>query len=154
MQLTSVAFKANEEIPLQYTCWGEGISPDLQWVGAPAKTKSFALIVDDPDAVIGVFIHWIVINIPANVNILGEDIQKLPGNAITCTNSGNTNAYWRACPPSGTHRYFFKLYALDTMLDLDSSATKPIVERAMAGHILAEATLMAVRTSALQAKKC
>ena len=154
MKLLSNSFKANQEMPLQYTCWGEGISPHLQWEDVPANTESFVLIVDDPDAVIGVFIHWLVINIPTHINMLDEAILTLPSPAMHCTNSGNTAAYWRACPPSGTHRYFFKLYALDNMLDLASTATKVIIERAMSGHILAEAALMAIRTNIVAAKKC
>ena len=145
MTITSTAFTGGEPIPVKYSCKGEDISPPLTWSGAPAGTVSFALICDDPDAPIGTWVHWIYFDIPASVNSLPEafpagaapDIGGIQGR-----NSWKRNDYGGPCPPGGTHRYFFKLYALDTTLGLGPGADKKKVERAMEGHILAEAQLM------------
>ena len=118
------------------------ISPPLAWHNAPANTKSFALIVDDPDAPHGTWVHWIVYNLPATVTQLEQhsDIEKLGG--IQGTTSFKNIGYGGPCPPSGTHRYFFKVYAVDMMLDLDRSATKEDAIHALQGHILGHAELI------------
>jgi Raf kinase inhibitor-like YbhB/YbcL family protein len=140
-KLTSSAFANSQPIPRKYTCQGESVSPQLAWSGAPARTQSFALIVDDPDAPNGKvepYVHWVLFNIPANVTELKEgEAQGINGQ----TSAGTSN-YVGMCPPSGNHRYFFKLYALDTMLDLQQGTTKKQLETAMKEHILAQATLM------------
>lgn len=141
MKLTSPAFDHNKAIPAQYTCEGADVSPALQWTGAPKNTKSFALIVDDPDAPTKVWVHWILFNIPANVNNIAESI---PHSSFTqgATDFNGAQQYGGPCPPSGNHRYHFTLYALDTILDLPAGATKRQLLTAMHGHILEETTLI------------
>ena len=147
MSLTSQAFKNGECIPSKYTCDGECVSPPLSWSGAPEETKTFALIMDDPDAPIGVFTHWVIFNIPMSENALLENIPKkgfLPNGAIQGRNGFERNGYGGPCPPSGTHRYQFHLYALNTQLNLLPDATREDTLRAMdrdifARHILAKA---------------
>ncbi|MBI1976506.1 MAG: YbhB/YbcL family Raf kinase inhibitor-like protein [Candidatus Omnitrophica bacterium] len=146
MQLTSSAFKANQPIPRQYTCEGKDLSPALQWMDPPAGMKSFALISDDPDAPMGTWVHWVVWNLPADLRGLPEGVAKeakLPdGTAQGITDFGRTG-YGGPCPPPGKpHRYFFKLYALDTMLHLPSNIRKRELEAAMKEHILAQAELV------------
>jgi len=143
--LQSPAFAPQGAIPAKYSCDGEDVSPPLEWSGAPADTKSFALIVDDPDAPIGTFNHWILFNIPASVNQLPEGVPRkdtLADGSRQGKTSWRKVGYGGPCPPSGTHRYFFKLYALDTMLNLPAGATKEEVLQAMSGHILATGELM------------
>lgn len=135
--LSSNAFQDNQLIPSQYTCDGENISPQLQWEGAPANTKSFALIVDDPDAPSKTWVHWVLFNIPAETTAIDEGAT--PRSAVVGVNDFGHVEYGGPCPPSGTHRYFFKLYALDQMLPLASGVTKQQVENAMKSHVLAEA---------------
>jgi len=145
MKITSSGFENEGMIPDKYTCDGENISPPLEWDNPPDDTKSFALICDDPDAPMGTWVHWVVYDIPAS-------ISKLPGNTPPekrLTNGGKqgTNdfhkiGYGGPCPPSGVHRYFFKLYALDDYVDLEPGATKEQLLRAMKGHILLEEKLM------------
>jgi len=145
MELKSVAFETGALIPGEYTCDGEDISPPLNWSDPPAGTKSFALISDDPDAPVGTWVHWVIWNIPASVRSLDENLLKkdsLPNGARQGTTDFRRVGYGGPCPPSGTHRYFFKLYALDTMLNLPSSTTKKDLERAMQQHILGQAELM------------
>ena len=146
MQLTSTAFKNNEAIPKQYTCEGKNISPPLAWSGAPAGTRSFALIVDDPDAPAGVWTHWVVFDLPADTTELAEDVpksQNITGNAKQGTNDFKRLGYGGPCPPPGrAHRYFFKIYALDTVLDLKPGASKRQVEAALAQHVLAQGQLI------------
>ncbi|MFI5333428.1 MAG: YbhB/YbcL family Raf kinase inhibitor-like protein [Candidatus Babeliales bacterium] len=138
LTLSSPAFTHKGNIPAQYTCDGTNISPALQWSGGPASTKSFALIVDDPDAPSKTYVHWVVFNISATTTELAEGVRS-----VTCgTNDFGTTKYGGPCPPSGTHRYHFKLYALDTMLDLSSDATKEDVLDAMQGHVLAQTELV------------
>ena len=139
-KITSPSFESKQEIPMQYTCDGDNISPSLHWSGAPQKTQSFALIVDDPDAPKGVFVHWIVANIPTAIHELQEDADI--SHFVAGTTSFGTKKYGGPCPPSGTHRYFFKLYALDTLLDISEGITKEKLLTAMNGHILAQAELM------------
>jgi Raf kinase inhibitor-like YbhB/YbcL family protein len=145
MQLTSPAFEAGGMIPAKYTCDGPDVSPSLRWANPPAGIKSFALIADDPDAPVGTWVHWVLWNIPADAGGLDENLPKtasLPSGAQQGTTDFRRIGYGGPCPPSGTHRYYFKLYALDTMLELPSSATKRDLEGAMHGHILGQAELM------------
>lgn len=138
MQLTSPAFAHESSIPLLYTCDGQDRSPKLAWTDPPENTQSFALIVDDPDAPNGDWVHWVLFNIPSNARELPE--------GGTLGTSGNNSwgkiGYNGPCPPNGTHRYFFKLYALDTILDLPEGASKADILAAMKGHILEQAELM------------
>ncbi|MGJ3251034.1 MAG: YbhB/YbcL family Raf kinase inhibitor-like protein [Elainellaceae cyanobacterium] len=145
MNLESAAFSQEEMIPPKYTCDGQDISPPLSWDTPPDGTESLALIADDPDAPSGTFVHWVLYN-------MSPDVQQLPEGATDSIGStggvqGKSDfgkqGYGGPCPPGGTHRYFFKLYALDTKLDLEPGATKADVVEAMEGHILANAELMA-----------
>ena len=149
LQITSTAFSEGQPIPAKYTCEGSDISPPLQWIpqgGTPANTKSFALIADDPDAPMGTWVHWVLYDLPATATEFAENTPKspqLPGGAKQGLNSGSRSGYSGPCPPPGKpHRYFFKLYALDTMLDLKPGATKKDLLKAMEGHVLAEGQLM------------
>ncbi|HST08285.1 MAG TPA: YbhB/YbcL family Raf kinase inhibitor-like protein [Gemmatimonadaceae bacterium] len=149
LQLTSSAFSQGGPIPGKHTCEGEDISPPLAWSGAPPNTKSFALIVDDPDAPDPakpqrVYVHWVVYNIPANVNALAENVSKkgMPGGSVQGKNDWGKPEFGGPCPPIGRHRYFFKLYALDTELTPLGSATKAALEAAMKGHVVAAGELM------------
>ena len=138
MKLISTAFENGMMIPSRHTCDGDDLSPHLIISDVPENAKSLALIMDDPDAPMGTFVHWVAWNIPPDKNEILED-ENLP-------NQGTTDfrrmGYGGPCPPSGTHRYFFKLYALDTMLNLPKGATKKNLEDAMKGHIIAEAQLI------------
>lgn len=140
MQLTSQAFKNNEKIPAKYTCNGQNISPPLKFDQIPENTQTLALIVDDPDAPSGTWVHWIIFNIDPKTTEISENSS--PKTATQGTNSFGKAAYGGACPPSGTHRYFFKLYALDTKLTLDQTAKKPDLEAAIQSHALAYAELI------------
>ena len=144
-ELTSAAFREGEAIPAAYTCEGRDGSPPLAWTDPPAGTKSLALISDDPDAPGKTWVHWVVYNLPPSLRRLPEslpaDHELADGTRQGITDFGRTG-YGGPCPPSGTHRYFFQLYALDVMLSLAPRTTKPQLERAMQGHILAEAQLM------------
>lgn len=145
MKLTSKAFQEGGMIPAQYTCTGANISPPLAWEGVPEKTKSLALIVDDPDAPGKVWVHWVAFNIPANVKEMPENVpaqENINGGGKQGTNDFKKVGYGGPCPPSGTHRYYFKLYALDTDLNLDSTTTKDQLLKAMEGHVLGEGQLM------------
>jgi len=139
MKLLCSAFEDGEAIPSEYTCDGSDISPPLSFSNIPENTKSLALIVDDPDAPTGTWVHWLVWNIPANKTSFskGENITFPQGK----NDFGNLN-YGGPCPPSGTHRYFFKLYALDTTLKINDGSTKEQLESAMSGHIIEEAQLI------------
>ena len=146
LQLTSSAFQPEGNIPRQFTCEGNDVSPDLTWKNVPSGAKSFALIVHDPDAPRpGGFTHWVVYNIPANVTQIPQGASKgdtLSGGGVQGKNDNGQNGYMGPCPPSGTHRYYFYLYALDTQLKLKAGATKDEVEKAIKGHILEKAELM------------
>ncbi len=142
MELTSTAFSNNQMIPKKYTCDGDDVSPPLSWKNAPVNTKSFVLIVDDPDAPRGTWDHWILLNIPTHVNGLEENISQLPNGTQEGLNSWGKTEYGGPCPPSGVHRYFFKLYALDEMLTIDEKPTKTHIINAMNGHIIAEVSLI------------
>jgi Raf kinase inhibitor-like YbhB/YbcL family protein len=149
LQLSSSAFSADGIIPSKYTCEGDDLSPPLQWMGAPPNTKSFALIVDDPDAPDPaapkmVYVHWVVANIPAGTSSLAENASKdgMPAGSITGYNDWKRKDYGGPCPPIGRHRYFFKLYALDTTLEFVSPPTKKDLEGAMKEHVIGTAELM------------
>ncbi len=138
MAISSSAFAHNETIPVLYTCDGADISPPLAISNVPEGTVSLALIVDDPDAPVGTWDHWVEFNIPVTGTI-AEDAGQI---GTRGRNSWGSTGYGGPCPPSGTHRYFFKLYALDAELDLSAGATKRQVEAAMEGRILAQAELI------------
>ncbi len=146
LSITSPAFAEGQPIPPQYTCQGGDISPLLQWTNVPANTKSFALICDDPDAPMGTWMHWVLYDLPPTTVRLPEDVPRTPtiaGNAKQGINDFQRPGYGGPCPPPGKpHRYYFKLYALDRMLDLKPGSTKKEIEAAMKGHILAEGRLM------------
>ena len=144
MNLTSSAFTHQGEIPRVYTCEGKDISPALAWSGLPAGTQSLALIVDDPDAPIGTWVHWVLYNIPPTATGLAEGISSagLPAGTKEGLNDWKRTGYGGPCPPKGRHRYFHKLYALDTMLPDLGRANKAKVESAMQGHILAHTELV------------
>jgi len=144
MILESEAFRNGERIPPRFTCDGADVSPRLAWREAPADAVTFALVVDDPDAPMGTWVHWVAFNLPAETSSLGEGVgaASLPAGTVQGTNTWRRQSYGGPCPPSGTHRYFFKLYALDSRLDLGADATSEMLATAMRGHILAEATLM------------
>jgi Raf kinase inhibitor-like YbhB/YbcL family protein len=145
LAITSAAFSEGGMIPRQYSCDGPDISPDISWQGVPEGSRSLALICDDPDAPVGTWVHWVIFNIPAAEKGLAAQIAPdatLSNGALSGINDFRRLGYGGPCPPRGTHRYFFKLYALDTLLPLDAGATKAQVEAAMAGHILAQAHLM------------
>lgn len=145
MQLSSSAFQANTAIPMRYTCEGEDISPEFSWRNAPPETKTFALVLHDPDAPrAGGFTHWLLYNIPANVQRLNEKMPKkerLPEGMQGKNDAGKTG-YMGPCPPSGMHRYFARIFALDAELKLPPGATHSQLDAAMRGHVLAEAELM------------
>lgn len=138
--LASPAFDHQKQIPAKYTCDGENISPQIHWENAPEGTQSFALIVDDPDAPKKVWVHWVVFNIPADAKSLKEGIRT--GNFVQGMTDFGSVGFGGPCPPSGTHRYYFKLYALDTILDLPEGATKEELLKAMNGHILDQTELI------------
>ena len=145
LKISCPAFENGKPIPSDFSCKGRDVSPALAWTEPPAGTQSFALIMDDPDAPMGTWVHWILFNIPASTRNLTEgtptDAQLGDGSLQGKTSAGS-NGYHGPCPPSGTHRYFFKLYALDTMLSLSTKADKKELLAAMEGHILANAELM------------
>jgi Raf kinase inhibitor-like YbhB/YbcL family protein len=144
--ITSPAFKEGDLIPKKFTCDGPDVSPQLRWGDSPKGTKSFALIADDPDAPVGTWVHWVVFNLPGETTDLMEDVptqETLPNGARQGLNDFKRVGYGGPCPPPGKpHRYYFKLYALDTPLNLKPRATKTQVLEAIKGHILGEAQLM------------
>ena len=145
IKITSSAFKEGDMIPAKYTCDGADISPPLQWDTAPEGTVSIALISDDPDAPMGTWVHWVLFNLPGSTTSLAENVptdKTLTNGAIQGTNDFRKIGYGGPCPPGGTHRYYFKIYALDTQLELQAGANKKELLRAMQGHILAEGQLM------------
>ncbi len=142
MKLISAAFEHFDSIPIKYTGEGEDISPPLTWQDIPEGTRSFALICEDPDAPHGTWDHWILYNIPPSMKDLAEDLKELPEGIQSCLNSWKKTGYGGPHPPSGIHRYFFTLYALDTLFDLPDGAIKANLINGMRGHILAEATIM------------
>ncbi len=143
--IVSPAFEQGGMIPAKYTCDGMDISPALKFEGIPEEAKSIALIADDPDAPMGTWVHWVLFNLPAGTTELNENMPKdgqLPNGAIQGTTDFGRTGYGGPCPPSGVHRYYFKVYALNDKLQLDSTATKADVSQAMQGKILAEGQLM------------
>ena len=139
MKLTSPAFTNNSQIPSEYTCDGADLSPPLSISEVPSNTKSLVLIMDDPDAPVGTWDHWVAFNIPPSTKQIAKGTEP---EDIGGKNSWGRTGYGGPCPPSGTHRYFFKLYALDAVLNLPESSTKKDLERAMQGHIIEQAQLM------------
>ncbi len=144
--VTSSAFKQGEAIPVKYTCKGADVSPEISWLGTPQNTKSIVLIADDPDAPGGMWVHWVVYNIPSLVTSLNENFPKTV-ELKDGTKQGRTDfgkyGYGGPCPPSGTHRYFFKVYALDIVLSLEpAAATKMSVTKSTEGHVLGYGELM------------
>ena len=148
IRLTSSAFSEGAPIPEKYTCDGRDISPPLKWSAVPQGTRSFALICDDPDAPVGTWVHWVLYGLPGSVGELPEGLppaETLPNGAKQGLNDFKRIGYGGPCPPGKSpHRYFFKLYALDTELNLPAKATKKDLLRAMEGHILAEGQLMGI----------
>ncbi len=146
MTLSTTAFRNNAAIPERFSCQGEDISPSLAWSSAPEETKSFALLLEDPDAPRGPYIHWVIYNIPAGEHGLAENIAKrdpLPNGTRQGINSAGQLGYSGPCPPPGkAHRYYFRLYALDTEINIPGEATRDKLESAMQGHILAEGEIM------------
>lgn len=147
LKITSTTFEHGREIPRRFTCDDADVSPPLQWEGVPEGTRSLALIVDDPDAPDPAapkmtWVHWVLYNLPADTTGLAEAVDAPPPGTMDGLNDWNRTGYGGPCPPVGRHRYFFKLYALDTVLPDLSEPTKQLLEAAMAGHVLAEAVLM------------
>ncbi len=145
IKITTRAFEPGGKIPGKYTCDGLDVSPPLAWTSVPEGTKTFALICDDPDAPMGTWVHWVLFNLPADIQELPENIppeRELESGAKQGMNDFRKIGYGGPCPPGGTHRYYFKIYALDTELDLEVGATKRELLKAMEGHILAEGQLM------------
>ena len=144
--LETKAFPKEGDIPARYTCGGEDISPALAWSGAPQGTKSFVLIVDDPDAPSGTFTHWIVYDLPANARGVPENVAKsddLSGGGRQGRNDFRRVGYGGPCPPPGKpHRYFFRLHALNSTLNLPAGANRKDVENAMRGHVIGQAEIM------------
>lgn len=145
VKVKSRAFSDGEMIPRQYTCNGDGISPPISWESPSDNIQSFALICDDPDAPIGTFTHWVIYDLPPDLREIPERIPNestVPGGGIHGINSLHKTGYTSPCPPSGTHHYHFKVYALDTKLNLNPGASKDKVLKAMQGHIKGEGELI------------
>lgn len=142
IKLTSTAFEHKGAIPDAYTCKGKNLSPNLSWSDNPEGTKSFALIMDDPDAPMGTWVHWVLYNIPSSITTLDDGSSASDTGMKTGVNSWRKADYGGPCPPTGQHRYFFKLYALDTLMDAQEEYTKAELIHAMQGHVLATGELM------------
>ncbi len=140
MKLESTAFKHNQMIPSKYTCEGEDMNPPLKVSAVPKNAKTLVLIMDDPDAPMGTWVHWLIWNINPQTTEIAED--SVPAQSIEGTTSWRRTGYGGPCPPSGTHRYFFKLYALDIDLKLSPETDKLKLEKAMTGHILDKTELI------------
>ncbi|MFX1465633.1 MAG: YbhB/YbcL family Raf kinase inhibitor-like protein [Promethearchaeota archaeon] len=140
LEIRSPAFNNEELIPKKYTCQGDDVNPELVIQGIPEETKSLVLIMDDPDAPIGAWDHWVVWNLDPSILKIAED--SIPKGGVVGKNSWRRNDYGGPCPPSGTHRYYFKLYALDTQLALEEKSNKKTVEKAMKGHVIEQAVLI------------
>lgn len=151
-RIQSQSFKPGDKIPDQYTCKGQNISPEISWKGAPPKTRSFALMAEDPDAPGQTWVHWVIYNIPNKKTGLDENTYELtegyprdeetPGGILQGTNDFKKIGYDGPCPPNGIHRYYFELFALDCVLTLSSGAAKEELVTAMKGHILAKTQMM------------
>jgi Raf kinase inhibitor-like YbhB/YbcL family protein len=147
IQISSQAFEEGSAIPQLYGCDGDDVSPPLTWINLPENTVSTALIMDDPDAPAGTWVHWVLYDLPGDKTNLSEDMPKssdLPGGGKQGSNSWGRTGYGGPCPPGGAHRYFFKLYALDTFLSLKAGASKEELLQAMEGHILEQGQLMGI----------
>ncbi len=147
--VSSSAFGSMKAIPSRYTCDGKNVSPPLHWTGVPKTAKSIVLICDDPDAPMGTWVHWVCYDIPASVDSLAEGIP--PADGLACGGKQGTTdfhkpGYGGPCPPGGTHRYFFKVYALDVMLTAPAGKTKLDIEKAMKGHVLDSGELVGTYT--------
>lgn len=145
MKMTSTVFMEGGSIPRKYTCDAENVSPPLAFGEVPAAAQTLALIADDPDAPAGTWVHWVVFNLPAQAGGLPEGVAagpSLAGGGQQGTTSFNKTGYGGPCPPSGTHRYYFKLYALDAKLNLGANARADDLQAAMQGHVLGQAQLM------------
>ena len=147
MTLSSTAFDNDAPIPGRYTCEGADVSPPLAWSGVPAGARSLVLIVDDPDAPDPAaprmtWVHWLLYNLPVDSGGLPEAVRELPAGTLAGTNDSKRTAYSGPCPPIGRHRYFHKLYALDIVLPDLGQPAKPVLEQAMAGHVIAQAWLI------------
>ncbi len=140
--ISSSAFSHNQPIPAQYTCKGQNINPPLAITGLPSKAKTLALIMHDPDAVSGDFVHWLIWDIPTATSSINAN--SVPVGAIQGQNSAGRSSYMGPCPPAGTgtHRYMFELYALDGALNLPSGSDRSNVESAIQGHIIAKTSLI------------
>ena len=146
MKIVSPAFADGAPVPVEHTCEGNGSSPGLAWSEVPVSTRSFALVCDDPDAPRGTWVHWLLFNLPADAVELAPAVPpapELPAGARQGINDSGNVGYGGPCPPRGRpHRYFFRLYALDCTLNLAPGVKRPDLDQAMAGHVLADATLM------------
>ncbi len=142
MELTSTSFEPGKNIPSEYTCDGANISPDLKWQNLPSGTKSLVVIMDDPDAPSGMWDHWLVFNIPPASKGLPEG-GPMPSSSSIGKNSWGTTEYRGPCPPDKMHRYFFRLYALNNLLNLKTGSSKADIKNAMQGHVLENTELMA-----------
>ena len=147
MQLTSTAFSPHGPIPRRYTCQGDDVSPPLAWSNVPPRTKSLVLVVDDPDAPDPAapqmtWVHWVLYNIPPGTSGLPEKVSPLPPGTVEGLNNWKRTGYGGPCPPIGRHRYFHRLYALDTLLAEEPAQTKNALEQAMKGHILDQCELV------------
>jgi Raf kinase inhibitor-like YbhB/YbcL family protein len=147
MELSSSAFDPLGAIPRRHTCEGDDVAPPLRWSGVPAEARSLVLIVDDPDAPdpaapMRTWVHWVVVDIPPQASSLPQGGRPLPAGARDGLNDWHRTGYGGPCPPVGRHRYFFKLYALDTWLPSLQRPTKAAVEQAIRGHVLAQAELV------------
>ena len=143
--LKSDAFEEGELIPEKYTCDGDDISPHLKWSQPPKETKSMVIICDDPDAPLGTWVHWVLYGIPPGINEIQEGIpneREILGGAKHGINDFRKHGYGGPCPPGGTHRYFFKIYAVDIDLEIDAGASKEKVLDVIKGHIVAQGELM------------
>jgi Raf kinase inhibitor-like YbhB/YbcL family protein len=140
MTITSAVFADNQAIPKQYTCDGAGINPPLQFGSVPSEAKSLALLVEDPDAPTGIWIHWLMWNIPPTVNQIAEN--SVPTGAVQGQESSGQNVFGAPCPPSGIHHYIFTVYALDSTLTLPSYSTAENLQAAMQGHIIEQAQII------------
>jgi len=145
IKLTSKAFNEGQAIPRGYTCDGANVSPPLEWTGVPKSAKTLAIVADDPDAPAGTWVHWVLYNLPSDVIGMVENtppIETLSGGGMQGTNDFQKIGYGGPCPPRGSHRYFFKIYALDSELPLKPGASKVDLEPAMEGHIISQGQLI------------
>lgn len=146
MEITikSTSFEDGAMIPKKYTCDGDNVSPPLSWTSGPATTKTYAIICDDPDAPFGTWVHWVIFNIPANVKELPENVAKfklLANGAVQGWDSAHQLGYQGPCPPSGTHRYIFRIFALDVRMRLPPGSSAAELQKNIEGHILAKGQL-------------